>query len=52
MAQLKATGGEGLDVSTDPKSARVPEFMYIGIVAAAMAILLVVVIATAFRGWC
>ena len=38
--------------STGPKSTRVPEFMHAGTMAAAVAILLVVVIATAAPGWC
>jgi hypothetical protein len=38
------------DASTYPKSSRATELMYIGIMAAAMAVILVVAIATAFRG--
>ena len=40
MAQVMLTGDKGLDVSTDPKPTRVPEFMYVGIMAAAMAFIL------------
>ena len=54
MAQQMPSVDEAWDLSTDPTSACVPEFMYIGVMAAAMAVLLVVVIATATaaRGWC
>ena len=51
MAQPMPSVNEAWDASTDPTATRVPEFMYIGIMATAMAVLLVVVIATAARGW-
>ena len=52
MAQQMPSVDEAWEVSTDPTSARVPDFMYIGIMAAAVAVLPVVVITTAARGWC
>ena len=53
MDQLMSTIDGSSDASTNVGSGRVHELMYIGIMAAAMAILLVVIAtATGFRAFC